>query len=490
MPSALIIGSGLSGLTSAVLLAEHGWQVTVLEAHAIPGGLMQRFRRGPFWFDTGFHFITGSPPDGIFRKLARRLGILERMQFLPLDERAQYRIHIPGEDPVDLPVGLAESERALQARFPAQSEAIAAFFGELSGTMAATQWLDTLVPTGTAPPRHDSKLSVAEILDRCGVAGRAKEVIGCLSAILAMRPERCPLELFAGFGGTALTGSWRAEGGGEAIIKPLVQRLAALGGRLLVNRAAARIHWEDRLVTAVEDIKGERHTADLVIATCHPAEALRLTGPGGMRPSLEERIRATPDSESAVLVYAALSKPPLALGRTHHFARLGADGDLYYLAPSNFHEHAEQQSANPYLEAMLWVPCASVAPWADSAKGRRPEAYEAWKAEREREILATVVALHPELDGTITRTWASTPMSVNFYTRSRNGAAMGLSHDIGHLGSEPIPRRNRLKNLCFAGQSIGHPGVVGCMIGAFILLENILGADLRGQVMAGTGPTR
>ena len=60
--------------------------------------------------------------------------------------------------------------------------------------------------------KNDSKLSVAEILDRCGVTGRAKEVIGCLSAILAMRPERCPLELFAGFGGTALTGSWRAEG--------------------------------------------------------------------------------------------------------------------------------------------------------------------------------------------------------------------------------------------------------------------------------------
>ena len=92
---ALIIGAGPSGLTSAVLLAEQGWQVTVLEAHAIPGGLLQRFRRGPYWFDTGFHFITGGGPGGPFRPLAARLGILERIHFLPHDLERQFRIHLP-----------------------------------------------------------------------------------------------------------------------------------------------------------------------------------------------------------------------------------------------------------------------------------------------------------------------------------------------------------------------------------------------------------
>jgi phytoene dehydrogenase-like protein len=177
------------------------------------------------------------------------------------------------------------------------------------------------------------------------------------------------------------------------------------------------------------------------------------------------------------------------LGRSHHFARLGdADrddaGDLYYLSPSNFHEGEEERRAHPYLEAMLWVPTASVAGWSDSRRGARPPEYEAWKAERVREILETVLTLHPEIRGTVTRTWASTPLSVRHYTRSRNGAAMGLSHDLGWLGSEPMPRRNRLKNLCFAGQSVGHPGVVGTMIGAFILCESILGKDLRAEVFA------
>ena len=43
-------------------------------------------------------------------------------------------------------------------------------------------------------------------------------------------------------------------------------------------------------VVAIEDGKGERHVADVYIASCHPAEILRLTGPGGMRASLAERV--------------------------------------------------------------------------------------------------------------------------------------------------------------------------------------------------------
>jgi all-trans-retinol 13,14-reductase len=474
MSSALIIGAGPSGLTSAVLLAEQGWQVTVLEQHAIPGGLLQRFRRGPYWFDTGFHFITGGGPGGPFRPLAERLGILDRIRFLPHDLERQFRIHLPDGGVVDLPAGIDACEAACSARWPEQRDGFVRFFAELRGCLAAKPWLAMLVPMDTPPPTIDYNLPVADVLDRCGVSGLAKEVLGCLTGILAMKMERTPMALYAAFAGTSISGSWRAEGGGEAVIEPLVQRLKELGGTLLLNRAVTRIEFSEREVTAIEDVKGNRHTADLYLATCHPAEILRLTGPGGMRPSLEERIRDTPDSASVVLVYAGLSQPPAALGRSHHFARIRGDDDLYYLAPSNFEESCE----HPYLEAMVWVPGGSVAQWRETRKGRRPEDYEAWKRAWEQEILAAITALHPELAGTVTRVWSSSPLSVTDYVRSRSGAAMGLSHDVGHVGTEPMPRRSRLKNLFFAGQSIGHPGVLGAMIDGFVMAGAIVGKDL------------
>jgi all-trans-retinol 13,14-reductase len=490
MPSALIIGSGVSGLTSAVLLAEHGWQVTVLEAHAIPGGLMQRFRRGPYWFDTGFHFITGGGPGGPFRPLAARLGILEGMRFLPHDLAHQFRVHMPAGGHVDLPAGLAECEDACAARWAGQAAGIRRFFAELRGCLAAKPWLAMLVPDGTPPPTVDTDLPVNAVLDLCGVGGDAKAVLGCLTGILAMTPDRCPLGLYAAFAGTSISGSWRAEGGGEAVIRPLVARLKALGGTLLVNRGAERIHYNEREVEAVEDVKGQRHVADLVLATCHPAEVLRLTGEDGLRPSLVERIRGTPDSASVALVYAALSKPPAALGRIHHFARLGDQDGLYYLAPSNFYDEGDPGAAHPYLETMLWVPGAAVAEWRASDKGRRPEAYEAWKRKMEADLLGAITARHPEIAGTVTRVWSSTPLSVEYYVRSRGGGAMGLSHDVGFLGTDPMPRRSRLKNLFFAGQNVGHPGVLGAMIDGFVMAGSFIGKDLSADVTAGAGPTR
>ena len=482
---ALIIGAGPSGLTSAVLLAEQGWQVTVLEAHAIPGGLLQRFRRGPDWFDTGFHFITGGGPGGPFRPLAARLGILERIHFLPHDLDRQFRVHLPDGGVVDLPAGIAECEIACARRWPEQTLGFARFFAELKAGLRQKPWLAMLVPADTPAPSIDSNLSVSEVLDRCGVTGLAKEVLGCLSGILAMKPERTPMGLYATFAGTSIAGSCRAVGGGEAIITPLVDRLKELGGTLLLNRAVTRIDFSEREVTAVVDVKGNRHVADLYLATCHPAEILRLTGPGGMRPSLEERIRDTPDSASVVMVYAGLSAPPLALGRSHHFARIRDTEDLYYLAPSNF----EETNVAPYLEAMVWVPGDAVATWRDTKKGRRPDDYEAWKRAWETEILSAITTRHPELTGTITRVWSSSPLSVEDYVHSRNGAAMGLSHDVGHVGTDPLPRRSRLKNLFFAGQSIGHPGVLGAMIDGFVMAGAIVGKDLAGVEAATTTAT-
>lgn len=49
----IIIGSGFSGLSAACFMAKAGWQVTVLEKHAIPGGRARKFEAQGFTFDMG-----------------------------------------------------------------------------------------------------------------------------------------------------------------------------------------------------------------------------------------------------------------------------------------------------------------------------------------------------------------------------------------------------------------------------------------------------
>ena len=59
---AVVIGAGMSGLVDAILLAETGRRVVVLEHHTIPGGYLQQFKRKKTVFDVGFHYMGSTNP--------------------------------------------------------------------------------------------------------------------------------------------------------------------------------------------------------------------------------------------------------------------------------------------------------------------------------------------------------------------------------------------------------------------------------------------
>ena len=54
---ALVIGSGIGGLTTAALLSELGWKVCVLEQHYTAGGYTHSYDREGYEWDVGVHYI-------------------------------------------------------------------------------------------------------------------------------------------------------------------------------------------------------------------------------------------------------------------------------------------------------------------------------------------------------------------------------------------------------------------------------------------------
>ena len=53
----IVIGSGISGLTTAALLSRVGKKVLVLEQHYIAGGCTHTYEDKGFEFDTGIHYV-------------------------------------------------------------------------------------------------------------------------------------------------------------------------------------------------------------------------------------------------------------------------------------------------------------------------------------------------------------------------------------------------------------------------------------------------
>lgn len=84
----IIIGSGLGGLSSGVVLAKNGYAVTVLEQGVQAGGCLQCFTRRGAKFETGMHFIGSAAHGQTLDRLMRYLEIDRTVRLSQLDPGA------------------------------------------------------------------------------------------------------------------------------------------------------------------------------------------------------------------------------------------------------------------------------------------------------------------------------------------------------------------------------------------------------------------
>ena len=70
----IIIGAGVSGLTSSALFRKAGLSCCVVEMNPIPGGYLQGFNRKDYRFDSAIHWINNLGPDGLVTRIFEIIG--------------------------------------------------------------------------------------------------------------------------------------------------------------------------------------------------------------------------------------------------------------------------------------------------------------------------------------------------------------------------------------------------------------------------------
>ncbi|MEO1087673.1 MAG: FAD-dependent oxidoreductase, partial [Acidobacteriota bacterium] len=84
---AVVVGGGIGGLVTGLLLARDGHKVLLVEQHYMLGGYCSTFRRGGFTFEAATHFypLLGNPESWPGR-LMRDLGVgTEWIRMDPVD---------------------------------------------------------------------------------------------------------------------------------------------------------------------------------------------------------------------------------------------------------------------------------------------------------------------------------------------------------------------------------------------------------------------
>src|SRR5271165_5665188 len=82
---AVVIGSGLGGLTAAALLAKSGRKVCVIERNHGVGGAASAFKKGALTIEPALH-QTADPhyPGDPKHAILRELGLIEEMEWIPI----------------------------------------------------------------------------------------------------------------------------------------------------------------------------------------------------------------------------------------------------------------------------------------------------------------------------------------------------------------------------------------------------------------------
>lgn len=240
MPSTLIVGAGIGGLTAAVLLAARGHAVTILERAATPGGKLRTLDVG------GHHHPADAGPtvltmrwvfDEIFAAAGDSLDA--RLALEPCAILARHAWDATAR--LDLHADLAASVDAVAAfAGPAEARAFAAFMAEAARTYAtlektfiaapATNPLGLSARIAARDPRGLATIrpfeALARALARTFAEPRLRQLFGRYATYSGASPFAAPATLML-IAHVEQAGVWTIAGGLHA----LARALAALAVR-------------------------------------------------------------------------------------------------------------------------------------------------------------------------------------------------------------------------------------------------------------------
>ena len=301
MKKAVVIGAGPAGLTAGIRLSEGGWDVTVLEQQAGPGGNLRSWTRQGHTIDNCLHWLNGTRDGTRLNRLWRSLGVLGDGVGL-VRQPFFYRSYLSGEtltmwrDP-----DRAESE--LSEKSPRDARAVRRFFRDAKALAYGSPFARAAVVARWFP------ISVGDFADSLSdpdlatffsdYLGREYASLGLLFAYSAFLSGDADLPV----------------GGSPGVAERLAGKLVSSGGKLICSVRVSGIVVNDRRATAVLTDRGDAFPADRVIAACDPHLTFSRLLPPELAPAALARIDRDPRTPHFSSLHAAFSIPdPLPPG--------------------------------------------------------------------------------------------------------------------------------------------------------------------------------
>lgn len=501
---AIVIGSGIGGLTTASCLSAKGKKVLVLEQHYTAGGFTHAYSREGYEWDVGVHYIGDVGHPTMTRKLFDFISN-RKLQWAAMDPIYD-RIFL-GEESFDLVAGKQAFAAELKNRFPKEEKAIDLYLQMIKKVNNGMRWFTVSKLFGPTLQKLLSPLikklqpsyfnqTTYQVLKTITKDEKLIAVLTGQWGDSGVPPKKSSFMIHSLIARHYLNGGFYPVGGAAKIAETVIPSIQESGGEVFTYANVDQILTENDRAIGVQMADGTQIMSPLIISNAGAFNTYqKLLDPILCKKfGYHNKMKTIKRSCTNVGLFIGLkeSAESLRLPKTNFWIYLDQNHDknteeffndsnkpmpvVYISFPSA--KDPSFQSRYPgraTIEIVAPAGYQQFEAWKGTTWGKRGDDYEQLSQHFADRMLDALYKKLPQLKGKIDYYETSTPLSTEFFCAYDQGEIYGLEHDPARFNQGWLQPKSRINGLYLTGQDVLSCGVAGAMIAGMLTAVQILG---------------